>query len=404
MGLRAWDGSCFGPAGEPRVVLRSPQALRRLVWRPDELGLARAYVSGELDVEGDISEGLRHIRAVLRDHGRAPSKLGLGQRLDVLVVLAALGAIGRAPAAPAEEARLAGVLHSRRRDRAAVAHHYDLGNAFYAALLDPQMVYSCAYWSADERGTSLQDAQRDKLELVCRKLDLRPGMRLLDVGCGWGALVLHAAEHHAVHATGVTLSARQAEVVEARRAQRGLTDSVDVRLQDYREIDGGPYDAIASIEMGEHVGAGNYPHFAATLQRVLRPGGRLLVQQMARGGTAPGGGAFIESYIAPDMTMTTLGRTLDALQEAGLEIRDVEALREHYVHTLRAWSRTLERRCEELTRIAGQRQVRVWRLYLAGAALAFEENRMGVNQILVVRPTPPGSSGMAPGRVARAVA
>jgi cyclopropane-fatty-acyl-phospholipid synthase len=230
------------------------------------------------------------------------------------------------------------------------------------------------------------DAQRDKLDLICRKLELRPGMRLLDVGCGWGSLVLHAAEHYGVHVTGITLSAQQAEHVRGRIERAGVGDRAEVLLRDYRELRAEPFDAVASVEMGEHVGEDNYPEYTAMLYRMLKPGGHQLLQQMSRGKNAPGGGAFIESYIAPDMTMRPLSRTITHLEGAGFEVRHVEAMREHYTRTIRAWAATLEERATELAALAGEGQVRVWRLYLAGSALAFEENRMGVDQILSRRP------------------
>ena len=246
------------------------------------------------------------------------------------------------------------------------------------------MAYSCGWWTSDEDDYTLADAQRDKLDLVCRKLSLRPGMRLLDVGCGWGSLVVHAAREYKVAVTGVTISRRQRDFVRARVAALGLDDLVTVRLLDYREVADGPYDAVSSIEMGEHVGEDNYPRYAETMHRNLRPGGKLVLQQMSRGRTAPGGGAFIESYIAPDMTMRPLHGTLGHLAGAGFEIRDVEAMREHYVRTIDAWADTLEERWDEVVDRVGPGWARVWRLYLAGGSLAFEENRMGVDQIMAV--------------------
>ena len=269
--------------------------------------------------------------------------------------------------------------------------------ALYALLLDEHMAYSSGYWTSDDDGYTVSAAQRDKLDLICRKLDLRPGMRLLDVGCGWGSLILHAAANYGVHATGVTLAAQQREFVEQRIAERGLGDRVEVRLQDYREIPDDAFDAIGTIEMGEHVGLGNYPTYAAQLFRLLKPEGRLLLQQMSRVATAPkasGGGAFIERYVAPDMHMRPVGETIAMLERAGLEVRDVQAMREHYVWTVDAWTRTLEDRATKLTALVGKGQLRVWRLYFAGGALAFQENRMGVDQILAVRPGAAGTSGM----------
>ncbi|GAB3447688.1 cyclopropane-fatty-acyl-phospholipid synthase family protein [Actinophytocola sediminis] len=387
VGLRAWDGSRAGAEDGPCVVLRSRRALRHLLWRPDELGLARAYVSGDLDVDGDLTEGLR----LVRHQAARPTP---AQRLELIRLLVTTGAIGPRPAPPLAESRLSGRLHTHRRDRAAIAHHYDLSNEFYQLLLDPHMAYSCGYWTALTPEYTLLDAQTDKLDLICRKLDLRPGMRLLDVGCGWGSLIMHAATHYGVHATGITLSRQQRDHVRARVATADLDGTVEVHQADYRQFDRPPFDAVASIEMGEHVGERNYPRYAGMLYRLLAPQGRLLLQQMSRGGGAPGGGAFIETYIAPDMTMRPVGDTLNHLHRAGFEIRDVAALREHYVRTCRAWASTLEEQWPDVVALIGHERARVWRLYLAGGALAFEENRMGVDQILAVRTTADGHSGM----------
>ncbi|MGX7826696.1 class I SAM-dependent methyltransferase [Actinokineospora sp. 24-640] len=388
--LRAWDGSEAGPADAPVGVVRSRRALRRLLWNPDELGLARAYVSGDLDVEGDLGAALSLFWAI----NRGTPRLSLGEKLGVVRAGLRLGVLGPRPPIPAAEARLSGPKNSKARDKAAISHHYDFSNAFYQLILDPRMAYSCGYWTSDSPDYTVDDAQRDKLDLVCRKLGLRPGTRMLDVGCGWGSLAIHAARHHGVHVTGITLAREQRQFILDRVGELGLADRVDIRLQDYRDLADEPFDAIGTLEMGEHVGAANYPVYAATLFRMLKPGGRLLLQQMSRGANAQGGGAFIETYIAPDMNMRPVGQTVDLLEGAGLEVRDVEALREHYVWTVRAWWQTLERRWDEVVALIGEEQARVWRLYFAGGALAFEENRMGVDQILAVRPTPSGAGGM----------
>ncbi|MDX3186877.1 class I SAM-dependent methyltransferase [Streptomyces sp. MN03-5084-2B] len=392
VGLRTWDGTRAGPKDAPTLVLRNRRALRRLLYAPGELGLARAYVTGDLDVEGDLADGFRRIWALTRAGELNRVKLGPREWAEAVRLAARLGVAGPPPKPPAEEARLSGKLHSLLRDRSAIAHHYDLSNAFYQLLMDESMAYSCAYFTSESQ--SLEQAQHDKLELICRKLGLRPGMRLLDVGCGWGSLLVHAAKHHGVEAVGITLSAEQLQHVRGRLAQHDLEDRVEVRRQDYRELPDAPFDAVASIEMGEHVGEVNYPAYAATLHRMVKPGGRVLVQQMSRGTVAPGGGAFIERYIAPDMTMRPVGRTIGHLETAGLEVRDVHALREHYVWTVRAWAATLEENWADVVALIGETGARVWRLYLVGGALAFEENRMGVDQILTVRPGEHGRSGL----------
>ncbi|WP_330278357.1 cyclopropane-fatty-acyl-phospholipid synthase family protein [Lentzea sp. NBC_00516] len=387
IGFRAWDGSAAGPQDGTVLVIRSRDALRRLVWSPNELGLARAYVSGELDVEGDLATGLSQIWGLVRRGVTRRPRLS-----EVAKLALRLKVLGPNPDAPKEEARLRGALHTKSRDRDAISHHYDLSNDFYRLVLDPSMAYSCAYFTSEDE--SVAQAQHNKLDLVCRKLDLRPGMRLLDVGCGWGSMIIHAAKHYGVHATGVTISAQQRAHILGRIEAEGLAGRVEVRLQDYREVSGEPFDAISTIEMGEHVGESNYPEYASTLHRLLKPEGRLLLQQMSRGHNAPGGGAFIESYVAPDMHMRPVSATTGFLEGAGLEIRDVHALREHYVWTVRAWAQTLEERWDEVVALVGEGQARVWRLYLAGAALTFEEGRMGVDQILAVHRSENGRSGM----------
>jgi cyclopropane-fatty-acyl-phospholipid synthase len=390
LGLRAWDGSSVRSDG-PVVVLRSPRAIRHVLRCPGELGLARAYVAGDLDIDGDFREGLRRCRKYVR--GIRPPAVSSWPELLAMVVR--LGAFGPPPVIPAEEVRLRGWRHTPRRDRLAISHHYDVGNDFYQTILDPGMAYSCGFWTSTEDSYGLADAQRDKADLICRKLALRPGQRLLDVGCGWGSLLLHAAEQYGVHATGMTISAQQHEFIRNRVAERGLGESVEVRLQDYRDLTATDVDAVASIEMGEHVGERNYPTYCRTLRDVLRVGGRIVLQVMSRGEHAPGGGRFIESYIAPDMTMRPLPATLEHLERSGFEIRDVTSLREHYVRTIDAWAKRLDDAWEEILYRYGARRARVWRLYLAGSALAFEENRMSVHQVLAVRTPESGRSGMS---------
>jgi cyclopropane-fatty-acyl-phospholipid synthase len=255
--------------------------------------------------------------------------------------------------------------------------------SFYQLILDPSMAYSCAWW---QDADTLAGAQQAKLELICRKLDLQAGHRLLDMGCGWGSLTVHAARDHRARVTAVTLSAGQGGYTRQRVRGLGLGDRAEVRIGDYRDPLDGPFDAIAAVEMGEHVGAANYPGFCAALRQSLKPGGRLLIQQMSRSGRAPGGGPFIESYIAPDMHMRPVGETVRLIEQAGFEVIGVQAMREHYARTIRAWLGNFEQNAAAITHLLTPEQVRLWRLYLAGGALAFEEGRMGVDQILAVNP------------------
>ncbi|MFI6908233.1 class I SAM-dependent methyltransferase [Nonomuraea sp. NPDC050394] len=364
--IRFWDDSIHGDG--PAVELRSPHAARHLLWSPGELGLARAYVSGHLRFDGDLTETLRRVRAsaTFRPHPRA-----------LLSLIRLPGVLGPRPSPPACEARLRGRSHTRRRDRAAIAHHYDLSNEFYQLILDDSMAYSCAVFAS---GDTLEQAQRRKLDRICDHLELRPGMRILDVGCGWGSLALHAARERGVAVVGVTLSHRQRQFALDRSA--GLP--VEIRSQDYRDITDGPYDAICSIEMGEHVGQAGYPGYAATLRRLLRPGRRAFIQQMSRE-SRPGGGPFIERYIAPDMHMRPLRQTTAMLSAAGFAVEATHSLGHHYVRTVQAWQDRFKARLDEVRALIGPERARVWELYLAGGMLAFEQGRMDVHQIVLRR-------------------
>lgn len=388
IGVRAWDGRRSGPHDAPTLLIDSPRALRRLVWSPDELGLAQAYVLGELDVEGDVAEGLRRVWAQLDRNGTVPRpRPAPAARARLLATALRLGALGPRPAAPGSQARMSGRAHTLARDRAVIAHHYDLSNDFYALFLDDSMSYSSAYWASDDPGHGLDEAQRDKLDLICRKLGLQPGMRLLDVGCGWGGLMIHAAENYGVTAVGLTLSRNQASYINDRLEQRGLGKRVEVRVQHFREFsEPRAFDAAASIEMGEHVGAEAYPVYTRMLHDSLKAGGRALIQQMSRAhGAAPGGGPFIESFIAPDMHMRPLDETVAQWRAAGFEVLGTQSLREDYVRTVGAWRERLEQAWPKAVALAGSETARVWRLYLAGGRLALEQGRMGVDQILAVR-------------------
>ncbi|MFJ2017026.1 class I SAM-dependent methyltransferase [Streptomyces nodosus] len=399
--VRAWDGSEAGPPDAPVLVVRNRRALRRLLWKPGELGLVRGWVAGDLAVEGDLYTALGQLAGLLWERGDDARTLAQALR-DPRVRAAVRGLAAMAgpfppPPPPGEEVRRArGHLHTRRSDRRAISHHYDVGNDFYELVLGPSMVYSCAYWAAPD-GT-LEDAQRDKLELVCRKLDLKPGLRLLDVGCGWGAMAVHAAREHGVSVVGVTLSQEQAVYARKRVADEGLTDRVEIRVQDYRDVADGPYDAISSIGMAEHVGAERYLEYARDLHALLKPGGRLLNHQIARRPQRDESSytvdPFIDAYVFPDGELAPIGTTVTQLERAGFEVRDVESLREHYALTLRRWVANLEAHREQAERLAGPGRARVWRLYMAASALSFEGNRIGVNQVLAVRTPESGASGV----------
>ena len=397
VGVHAWDTSHAGPTDDPTLYISSPRALRRLLWAPNELGLAQAYVTGELDVDGDVAEGLRRVWASVGRDTRPPHLARLGAVARLVATAVRLKAVGPRPAPPASQARVRGGLHSLKRDRAVIAHHYDLSNDFYALLLDGTMAYSSAYWTSKEPGYTLADAQRDKLDLICRKLELSPGMRMLDVGCGWGGLLMHAAEHYGVKGVGLTLSREQAAFIGQQLAKRGLDGLVDVRVEHFREFsEPRAFDAVASIEMGEHVGAEAYPVYTRTVHTSLKAGGRALIQQMSRAGdAAPGGGPFIESFIAPDMHMQPLLDTVAQWRGAGFELLDTESLGWHYVRTVEAWRQNLEALWPKAVDLVGEETARVWRLYLAGGQLAFEQGRMGVDQILLSKPE------SAPGVTAR---
>jgi cyclopropane-fatty-acyl-phospholipid synthase len=305
------------------------------------------------------------------------------------------GGIGPRPTPPVEESRLEGRLHSKERDARAVRHHYDVGNDFYRLVLGPSMVYSCAYWTHQEDPTyTLEDAQRDKCELIARKLDLRPGMRLLDVGCGWGSMVIHAAREHGVRAVGVTLSPEQAELARKRVVEAGLEESVEIRIQDYRDVHDGPFDAISSIGMAEHVGAERYAEYARQLFQLLKPGGRLLNHQIVRRpGPVKRRRTFISAFVFPDGELLPLDQIVASLEFAGFEIRDVESLREHYGRTLRQWVANLQQHWDECVQLTSLGRAKVWQVYMAGSALSFEKGRIGIDQVLAVR-TDAGRSGM----------
>jgi len=380
--VRLWDGRtlAFGRgAPECTLVFRTPHAFRELILARDPLRLAEAYFLGRVDVEGDLCAVLR-----LKDHLRA-LRLSVREKAGFLfgalrLPKTAEGAAA-AVAAPGWRTSRRGA-HSKARDRQAIAFHYDVSNEFYRLWLDEQMVYSCAYFEHADDG--LDRAQQNKLEHICRKLRLRPGERLLDIGCGWGALIRWAARHHGVRAHGVTLSGQQYEHCRHRIAEEGLHDRVTVALADYRDVEGA-YDKIASVGMFEHVGLEHLPAYFATVRRLLRPGGLFLnhgITSATEGWRKSVGTQFINRYVFPDGELDTVSRVQRAMEQSGFEILDVEALRPHYALTLRHWVRHLERRREEALRHVPEPTYRVWRLYMTACALAFEEGDVGVHQVL----------------------
>ena len=379
--VRAYDGSRLGPADAPAtLVLRSPDALRRIITAPGELGLGRAYVAGDLDVEGDIF-GALELRHRFPNVKFTPAHL-----LEIAKTLGP-GALRPLPPPPGE-ARLRGRRHSPARDAAAIAHHYNVSNEFYRRLLGPSLTYSCAVWARPDVG--LEAAQATKHDLVCRKLGLRPGERLLDVGCGWGSMLLHAAQHYGVSGVGVTLSNAQADLASKRIAEAGLADLVTVRVQDYRAINDGPFDAISSIGMFEHVGLSRLDEYFSRLFSLLAPGGRLLNHAISRPWRAQRRAhsarrVFIERVLFPDGELLEVGSVVTAIQRAGFEARHLESLREHYALTLRAWSANLERDWDAAVADAGEARARIWRLYIAASAVNFEDGNTQIHQVLGVK-------------------
>jgi cyclopropane-fatty-acyl-phospholipid synthase len=397
--IETYDGGRLGPADAPATLrIGSADAIRRMVTAPGELGLGRAYVAGEIDVEGDIYAALSALRARMPSARVRPSEAARLARL--------LGGDALRPLPPPpEEARLRGRRHSKARDARAIAHHYDVSNDFFRMVLGPSMTYSCAVWTSPSDW--LEDAQAAKYELICRKLGLREGMRLLDVGCGWGGMVMHAARHHGVRAVGVTLSSGQADWAQKAVADEGLAASVEIRLQDYRDVRDGPFDAISSIGMFEHVGQTNLGRYFQGMRRLLRPQGRLLnhgisrpaARRSSRGARPPvtrarlSRNSFVNRYVFPDGELHEIGAVVSTMQGAGFEVRHVESLREHYALTLREWVRNLESSWEEAVAEAGAPRARIWRLYMAASALNFEAGRTQVHQVLGVR-TPGGHSAL----------
>jgi cyclopropane-fatty-acyl-phospholipid synthase len=371
-----WDGTSLPATGAdgPTFTLRSPAAVAHVLRAPGQLGLGRAYVAGALEVD-DLDAVVR-----LLDTWKPPP---IDTQRRVRLALAAVRAAGltRPPHRPRSELVPRGTRHSKARDARAVRHHYDVSNDFFALFLDESLTYSCAVFS---RGaTTLEEAQWTKLELVCTKLALHPGERVLDVGCGWGSFAIHAAREHGVHVTGITLSEPQARLARERAAAAGVEDRVDIRVADYRDPTGERFDAIASIGMVEHVGEEQIDRYAETLADRLRPGGRLLNHGIARlRHSDPDAGPFGERYVFPDALPLPLSRSTLALERAGFTTEHVEGFADDYAETLRHWSRRLDASLPEARRLAGDERVRVWRLYLRAARNGFETGFTSIYQSL----------------------
>jgi cyclopropane-fatty-acyl-phospholipid synthase len=385
--IELWDGSRIPSTngGGPTFTARSRDALAYAVSAPGQLGLGRAYVAGEIEVDD-----MDAVIALLNDW-QPPS---VGAAAKARLITAALRAAGarRPPPAPRAEMHLRGRKHTSERDREAVRHHYDVGNEFFSLFLDKSMTYSCAFFSrvpqrrgllSGDRAPTLEEAQEAKLDLVCTKLGLREGERVLDVGCGWGSFVMHAASRYGTKAVGITLSEPQAELARRRVEKAGLSDRIEIRVQDYRELAGEQFDAVASIGMVEHVGEAQIDTYAEQLASMLRPGGRLLnhgISRLKHGNVE--GGPFSERYVFPDGETLHVSRVILALERAGFIARHVEEFGADYAETLRHWIRRLDENGERAKELAGPERMRVWRLYLRAARNGFEIDFTSVYQVL----------------------
>ena len=393
--FEAFDGSAAGAADSPiKITVKSPTAVSYLAQAPGALGLARAYVSGHLDVDGDMYTALTRMAQ--------SQELG-SSLLDRLNLLQSLGGVKlllpRVPPPP-QEVRvnrrwLSGRRHSKERDASAISHHYDVSNTFYEWVLGPSMAYTCACYPSE--GATLEQAQATKFDMVARKLALKPGMRLLDVGCGWGGMVMHAAREYGVKALGVTLSAEQASWAQTAIKERGLSDLAEVRHLDYREVTETGFDAVSSIGLSEHIGKAQLAGYFRFLASKLRPRGRLLNHCITRpddSGPARVTGGFIYRYVFPDGELEGPGYLMSLMHDNGFEVRHTENLREHYAKTLAAWCANLEAHWDDAVAEVGQGTARVWRLYMAGSRLGFERNQIQLHQMLGVKLDEHGEAGM----------
>ena len=390
--VEAYDGSAAGPSEAEIVVkVQTPQALSHMVSAPGQLGMARAYIAGDLDITAPDHYTL--LRAMTRTR---IGDLTWSERLQVLKSLGreALHWVEPPPQEVGAKRYLSGLrAHSKGRDAAAIAHHYDVSNTFYEWVLGPSMAYTCAVFPSVD--ATLEEAQYAKFDLVCQKLALQPGMRLLDVGCGWGGMAMHAAEHYGVSVVAATLSRQQAEWGRKAAADRGLTELVDIRFSDYRDVQETGFDAISSIGLTEHIGISQLSSYASFLAAKLNPQGRLLNHCITRNDdhSAPiAKRGFIPRYVFPDGELPGVGRIVGELQRAGLEVRHEENLREHYALTLQGWCDNLDAHWDEAVQEVGLGTARVWALYLAGSRIGFEINQIQLHQVLAVK-TVDGVSG-----------
>jgi len=385
--LRLWDGRSYGERNAPAftITLSDRRCLDRLIGAHPERGFGRAYVDGYIDIEP--------LEPFLDASTTVPPRKILAAAPSLLRAALALGARPDWHPVRIAEARLRGRRHSRARDAEAVRHHYDLPAEFFRLFLDESMTYTCAYFENGD--DTLAQAQRAKLDLVCRKLRLQPGETLLDIGCGWGSLAIHAAREYAVHVVGVTLSAAQVDVARDRVRDEGLADRVEIRLADYRDPLRRTFDAVASVGMIEQVGREKMAEFGEVVHRALRPGGRALIHGIT---TLPhlrwSRTGFTNVFVFPDGELQDIGFVHQALEAAGLELRDDENLREHYARTTRMWVHRLEDHWDEAVRLAGRGRARVWRLYMIGASVGFGNGSLSLHQSLVVRRFADGGSGL----------